>query len=453
MRVTLYYGVLVTVFLNVQFLDIQAQSRPNILVIIADDMGTDAFAPYNIGTDLPNTPHLDSLAQQGVLFRNAWGYATCAPSRASLMTGRYGNKNGIVRSGPDLPDEEITLFEHIETITSGEYVNAVFGKWHLGNANHPNTQGVDHYDGNLFAGVDDYFSWERTINGTIDISDTYVTTYITEEAIDWVDNQSQPWLLWMAYNAPHGPVHLPPDSLYTRTSTDSNFDRYMCMIESVDHEVGRLYKSLSPEEKENTILIFVGDNGTPNSRLQTYPSRHGKGTLYEGGIRVPMFVTGYGVSRIGEQEEAMVSFSDVFATITELLGTDLPGGIDNSFSFYPLLSDAEAKTRTFNYSELQDGELDRAIRNEQYKLIIRSDGSEEFFDLIADPFERIDLMQNGLTVEQILIKEALLAEADQIFQSWSCNDQIQNGDEEGIDCGGSSCKLCTVTSNEAETVH
>jgi hypothetical protein len=155
------------------------------------------------------------------------------------------------------------------------------------------------------------------------------------------------------------------------------------------------------------------------------------------------------VSRIGEQEEAMVSFSDVFATITELLGTDLPGGIDNSFSFYPLLSDAEAKTRTFNYSELQDGELDRAIRNEQYKLIIRSDGSEEFFDLIADPFERIDLMQNGLTVEQILIKEALLAEADQIFQSWSCNDQIQNGDEEGIDCGGSSCKLCTVTSNEA----
>lgn len=424
------------------------QNRPNILIIIADDMGTDAFKKYNIGTDLPNTPNLDALAEEGILFLNAWAYPTCAPSRASLITGRYGNKNGVMRSGPNLDTEEITLFEHLETMTNDAYANAVFGKWHLGNAGHPNNQGVQHYEGHISSGVADYFNWERTINGVTDVSDTYVTTYITDKAIDWVDQQTEPWLLWMAYNAPHAPIHLPPDSLYTRTQTANNFDRYMCMIESVDHEAGRLYNSLSQEEKDSTLIIFVGDNGTPNSKIQGYPQDHGKGSVYEGGIRVPMFVTGYGVERINEEEDALVSFSDLFATITEMLGQDLPGGMDNSFSFLPLLTDANAATRTYNYSELGETILERAIRDEQYKLITRDDGSKEFYDLTADPYEWDDLLLNGLTSEQQIVMEELQAEADSVFFSWSCQDGILNGNEEAIDCGGSSCQPCSTTSTE-----
>ncbi|MEL7124144.1 MAG: sulfatase-like hydrolase/transferase, partial [Bacteroidota bacterium] len=426
-----------------------AQNRPNILIIIADDMGTDAFGAYNIGTDLPSTPNLDKLMGQGLLFTNAWAYPTCAPSRASMLTGRYGNKNGITRSGLNLRNAETSLFEQLEVVANNEYSNALFGKWHLGGANSPNNQGIQHYDGNLTSGVDDYFNWERTINGVTDTSSDYVTTYITDQAINWIDNQDQPWLLWMAYNAPHSPFHLPPDSLYTRTETSSQFDQYMCMIESVDHEVGRLYNSMSQEEKENTIIFFMGDNGTPNGNLQGYPRRHGKGTLYEGGIRVPMFVTGFGVNRVNEQETAMVSFTDVFATIIELLGTDLPGGIDNSFSFFPLLMDSNAPKRTYNYSELEDEDLiNRAIRNEQYKLITNEDGSREFYDLINDPLETNELLANGISQEQMQILDQLQVEADSIFTSWSCNDAILNGDEQDIDCGGSACSACSITSYE-----
>ncbi len=445
-KIILHFTILLCIFFT-NITQTTSQNRPNILIIIADDMGTDAFAPYNIGTDLPNTPNLNSLASQGLLFTNAWAYPTCAPSRASLITGRYGNKTGLMRSGPNLPNSENTLFEHIDTLTDNAYANAVFGKWHLGNARHPNNNGVEHYNGHISSGVADYFRWERTVNGATDTSNSYVTTYITNEAINWVDNQTKPWLLWMAYNAPHAPFHLPPDSLYTRTQTSSNFDHYMCMIESVDHEAGRLYASLTQEEKDSTFVIFVGDNGTPNSKLQGYPNGHGKGSIYEGGIRVPMFVTGYGVDRINERENALVSFTDLFATVTELLGTDLPGGVNNSFSFYPLLSDPTAATRKYNYSEIEDGGIDRAIRNDQYKLIIRSNGNQEFYDLLSDPLEESPLTISQLSSVQVLIRDELVMEADSIFQSWSCNDDILNGTEEDVDCGGSSCGTCSSSSD------
>ena len=433
--------------LTCYFSTIHAQPRPNVLILIADDMGTDAFGAYDIGTDLPSTPNLDSLLSNGILFKNAWSYPTCAPSRASLLTGRYGNKNGVMRSGPNLPNPQITLFEHLSTLTTDAYAGAVFGKWHLGNRNHPNNNGVDHYAGNVRAGIDDYFQWERTINGITDTSYDYSTTYITDEAIAWTDSQTKPWLLWMAYNAPHTPIHLPPDSLYTRTQTNGNFDKYLCMIESVDHEVGRLYHSLSQAEKDSTIIIFMGDNGTPNNLLRGFPAGHGKGTLYEGGIRVPFFVTGYGVDRINEEEEALISFSDLFATLTELLGIDLPGGIDNSYSFLSLLSNSDAESRTYNYTEVESVNVDRAIRNKQYKLISKADGSQEFFDLITDPFELTDLVALGLTAQQQIILDDLQLEADSIFYSWSCRDRIQNGHEEGVDCGGSSCAGCNSNTN------
>ncbi|MEL6673334.1 MAG: sulfatase-like hydrolase/transferase [Bacteroidota bacterium] len=419
-----------------------AQNRPNILIVIADDMGTDAFEPYGIGTDLASTPVLNNLASQGLLFMNAWGYPSCAPSRAALLTGRYGNKTSIMRSGPNLPNSEITLFEHLTTLTNDAYANAVFGKWHLGNNNHPNNNGVQNFDGNLSSNPDSYFTWERVVNGVADTVNTYVTTYLTDQAISWIDQQSKPWLCWMAYNAPHSPFHLPPDSLYTRTQTNSNRDLYKCMIESVDHEVGRLLNSLTQAERDSTLIIFVGDNGSPGMMLQGYPQGQGKTSMYEGGIRVPMFATGYGVSRVGEQEAGMVHFVDLFATLTEMLGTALPGGVNNSFSFYSLLSDAHAPTRPYNYAEYQDGGINRAVRNAQYKLILRDDGSQEMYDLWADSFETADLLLGSLTSDQSQVRDELAREADSIFSSWSCNDGIQNGNEAGIDCGGTSCAPC-----------
>ena len=418
-----------------------SQKRPNILIIIGDDIGIDAYGNYGIGSDHPSIPNLDSLMIEGLRFRNAWAYPTCAPTRAALLTGRYGNKNGITRSGPSLPNSESTLFEHIDSLTNSAYSNAVFGKWHLGNDNHPNINGVQHYDGNLRSGVDDYFEWERTINGVTDTSTSYVTEYITDEAINWVNNQSEPWLLCMSYNAAHGPVHLPPAHLYTRSDTSSNFDKYMCMIESMDHEIGRLYQSLTQEEKDSTLVIFLGDNGTPNSSLQDFPNRRGKGTVYEGGLRVPFFVSGYGVDRIGEIEDGMIHVVDVFATLTELLGVPLKGGWDNSFSFYNLLSNSGGATRNYNYSELTDDGLYRAIRNQRYKLISLPDTTIEFYDLLVDSLEAVDL-SGSLNADLSIILDDLQSTMDSISTSWACNDGIRNGDEEGVDCGGGSCIPC-----------
>ena len=439
----LAFGLSFLLFLF-SFSQINAQSRPNILVVIADDMGRDAMSEYGIGAQQPNTPNLNSLMSQGIKFNNVWSYPTCAPSRASLLTGRYGNKTGLLQSGPNLPNSEVTLFEQISTITNGEYSDALFGKWHLGGPNTPNTQGVDRYVGGISSGVTDYFNWERTEDGVTNISTEYVTSHITSEAINWIDQQSSPWFLWVAHNAPHGPIHLPPDSLYTRTQTGGNLNKYLCMIESVDHEVGRLYNSLTQAEKDSTILVFVGDNGTPNNVLQGYPDGHGKSTLYEGGIGVPMFVMGYGVDRINEEENALINFTDLFATITEMLGNDLPGGVDNSFSFYALLSDSNAATRPYSYSEQGTTDTDKTIRNEEYKLIDFANGTQEFYDLINDPLETVNLLDNGLSDEELIVLDELKTEADSVFVSWSCNDDIQNGEEEDIDCGSASCAPCTT---------
>ena len=431
----------------------QSQDAPNIMIIVADDMGQDVFSRYEIGEDLPNTPFLDSLSHEGLLFSNAYAKPLCAPSRAALLTGMYGNKNGVTELGINLPNNRNTIFENITEETNGEYATALFGKWHLGGANSPNNQGVQHFDGVFGGAVQDYFQWNRTINGVTESTDEYMTSYLTDAAINWVDEQDQPWFLWMAYTAPHSPFHVPPDGLYTRADTTSNLDKFLCMIESLDHETARLYHSLSQQEKENTMVIFVGDNGTPNTLLQGFPAQHGKGSLYEGGINVPMFMSGYGVERIDEIENALVGFTDLFATISELMGADLPGGIFNSYSFLDLLSDPNAASQRYNYSELGNDAIDRAIRNDRYKLITRADGVQEFYDLVLDPFEIEDLVVAGLSDDEMLYIDELQMESDSIFYSWSCRDGILNGNEEGIDCGGTSCSPCTSSLNLISAEH
>jgi len=430
-------------------LNLKAQDRPNILVIIADDMGVDAMSAYGIGTNQPNTPFLDSLINEGILFENAWGYPSCSPSRAAMLTGRYSHKTGTLNSNSLRLSEE-TLFEYVDSITGSAYADAAFGKWHLSTNTdaeiHPNNQGADHFDGYLSSDTGDYFDWERVRNGVTDSVHTYLTTYLTNRAINWIDGQTQPWFVWMAHQAPHEPVHIPPDSLYTHTNTNGRLNKYMCMIESIDHETKRLYNSLTQAEKDNTLVIFVGDNGTPNALLQAYPTDHGKGTLYEGGIRVPMLMSGFGVNRVNEREDAMVSLLDIFGTIGELLGDNLSGGYHNSFSLFPLLTDANAPVRKYNYTEYRSTTYNdyRAIRNQQYKLIFKEDGSRELYDLGIDPLETDDLMLYPLTPELRTLITAFEAEAEIRGTLWSCDDKIKNGIETGIDFGG-LCNGCFTT--------
>lgn len=216
------------------------------------------------------------------------------------------------------------------------------------------------------------------------------------------------------------------------------------MIESLDAETSRLLSALTPAQKANTVVIFVGDNGTPTNVLQDYPRRHGKGTLYQGGVRVPFVISGAGVTRKGVREPALVHVADVFSTVLALTGSTQSLGTENSLNLAPYLVGSQPERRSYNYSEISNGQSSGwTVRNEQYKLISFDDATQEFYDLIADSLETNDLLSSGLTQAQLAVKADFEAEATQQRDDYSCRDFIQNGDELGIDCGGSFCDPCT----------
>ncbi len=411
--------------------------RPNILVIIADDMGVDAWGRTGIGSNMASTPNLDSLADQGVTFTNAWAAPLCTPTRAAILSGMYGSKTDVLSVENVLKTSFETIFESVTAQTSDEYEIGVFGKWHVGPRrylDHPNDQGADHFHGYLGGDPGDYSQWDRTINDVSDTSTDYVTSDITNAAIEWRAQQSSPWFMWMAHGAAHSPFHTPPDSLFTRDTPVTGLDQYLAMIESLDHETGRLLASMSESERENTVILFIGDNGTPVTQLQGFPNRRGKGSLYQGGVNVPMVVSGFGVERVAA-DEALVHVLDIHATILELIGEELPGGIHNSFSFHDRLSDPFAASRPYLISESQnDSGYGFAIRNDRYKAIEQPTGERQFFDLLVDPFELNDLAISGMNADEQNIQSELLIEASAQLNGWSCNDGIQNGAEDSTTC-------------------
>ena len=214
------------------FLGIVVQTfsqKPNIMVVIADDVGIDAMGSYGIGIDVASTPFLDQLSQQGIRFTSAWSNPKCTPTRAAMLTGMYGNKSGVSDVGNHLGLNKQTLFEYINVLDPS-YRKGVFGKWHLGtmnNLSHPNNQGADWFDGFLSGSVGDggYWNWPRILNGVaVEPETTYTTTHITNSAISWLETQrfnNNPWLMWVAYGNAHTPLHVPPSNLHTHeTNTD-----------------------------------------------------------------------------------------------------------------------------------------------------------------------------------------------------------------------------------------
>lgn len=427
------------------------QTHPNLLLVIADDVGVDRINGYHDGALMATTPTLDSLRSVGITFTNAIAAPVCSPTRSAIMSGKYGVNNGVGGVPGNLDLDQISIFKELATRTNSAYADAVIGKWHISSRptdpNHPLDHGADYFMGVMGGSPGDYFAWNRAENGTSTPSTEYVTSAITDASIDWVNDQTEPWFLWLAHPAPHSPFHVPPEGLYTIEDTSDDVGKYIAMIESVDHEVNRLLNNMTDSVRENTLVVFIGDNGTPNANLQDYPERRGKGTLYQGGMRVPFIVAGAGVSRQGVREDALVHVTDIYATLLEVAGTDLPGGIYNSHSFAHLFTpEREGTTRNYNYNEITSGNNPGwAIRNERYKLIKWDDGSEEFYEVAVDSFELANLLQMTLSDEEAAVKADLEAEGLAIRTGWSCRDQIQNGEETGIDCGTDACGTCTTS--------
>jgi arylsulfatase B len=433
---------------------------PNILLIIGDDMGVETLASYGVGENPAKTATLDRLAAEGVQFTNFWSQPVCSPTRATMLTGRYAFRTGVGRPGgegdkgghfPDaperpasapfevprgvgrrrgdnwnLPPDEYTLPMAIKTESSLNYATAAIGKWHLAdNRNgwdeHPNKVGFDHFSGRIFGWPASYYAWNKLIDGKFVGTTGYSPNEFANDALRWIEEQGgRPWFLWYAFNLPHAPLHMPPKDLWQADHSDvdpkaeiggASQPHFHAMMEAMDTEIGKLLDSLAPEVRDNTYVIFMGDNGTDRSSVSApFRPTGAKGSVYQGGVNVPLIVSGPGVSR-GASSDAMVNSTDMFSTIIEMAGISvdevLPDGVTiDAVSFLPYLSDPDAESRReWLYADYFDGNFDGvetanyAMRNQRYKLL-RIGGVEELYDLVEDPYEHNNLLAGDLTASE-----------------------------------------------------
>lgn len=414
-----------TLLLTSALTSVSSAQSGNVLVILADDIGVDMVQGYGVGDEPPATPRLDLLMSEGVSFTQAWSSPWCSPTRANILTGRYNFRTGLghlvqaARAGFD--PREVTLPEALDAGTDHAYAHAWIGKWHLANeTDHPNLAPIiagfefarwttANLGGLLFdQGFDGHEHWPYFDNGIPAESTTYSAAEQVNFCIEWIQNQTKPWVLFFAPNLAHAPWPTPPGFVLEPDPNDPDdrivsSDRYKANVEYLDQEIGRLLDSFDATMIANTTVIFVSDNGTPNpAGVGPFPFDRRKGTVYQGGITVPLIVSGPMVTAPGRLNSDPVHVLDLFSTVLELAGAQvdsctLGGELLDSLSLVPLMQDPLAPpVRERVYTErFANGQPNhkfmRAMTDGRYKLIQTQDEFAKFFDLSTDPFETVDL--------------------------------------------------------------
>ena len=405
-------------------------NRPNILLIIADDLGVDAVPRYSFGEQKPHMPTLERLMDDGIRFSNVWTNPVCSPTRAAILTGKFGYRTGVLNAedAGRIDSNEQTIHRSLNELSDTPYQTSIIGKWHLSARNSPNVpqeMGIGYYAGLYTGGVESYYDWSLNINGTSTNQTSYITTALTDLAIEWINAQGSPWFCWLAYNAPHSPFHLPPSNLHSQGDLPNNESSieanprpyYLAMVESLDHEMDRLLSSLSSTTLENTLIVFLGDNGSPGQVVQSpFSNGKAKGSLYQGGVHVPMVVSGVGVSRKGAIEESLITNVDLYNTFLEIAGEEPHDQLDSK-SFYALLQNANTGQRRYNYTEVLSSRPNRSgytIGNQQYKLMVFDNGSQALYKYDVDPDQTTNLLENTLDAEASEAYQSLVLEANRI---------------------------------------
>lgn len=423
-----------------------AQDRPNIIFILADDLGYGDLSCY--GQQKLSTPNIDKLAAEGMKFTNHYsGSPVCAPSRSTLMTGLHsghtfirGNKSVPPEGQWPLPDSAFTLPEMLK---SAGYATGVFGKWGLGSPGSegaPENQGVDRFFGyNCQTLAHNYYPeylWDNTRKvflqantGTAKVD--YAPELIHKQALEFIEkNRQQPFFLFYAMITPHAELIAPekymsrhrgkflPEKEYQGVdagepkfrkgpygSQAESHAAFAAMIDVMDEQVGDIYAKIAALGlEENTIIIFSSDNGPhleggadpdyfdSNGILRGY-----KRDVYEGGIRVPMIARWKGVIKPGSETSHPSAFWDVLPTFAELLKVNAPKNLDG-ISYLPTLK-GEAKRQKrhdYLYWEFHERGGRRALRQQQWKLVqldlkAKPPGAFELYDLSKDPGETNNL--------------------------------------------------------------
>jgi len=410
------------------------QQRPNIVFLLADDLGVMDVGAYNPQTFYA-TPNIDALAKSGMRFTT--GYAACpvcSPTRASILTGKYPVRTGITdyigaqqpwpRNTKLLPApyrtnlalEEVTIAERLR---NAGYATFMSGKWHLGDGeSNPNAQG--------FAGLkrrgNVQFYYPEPVTQFDDVNDPKTTDVIAAETVKFIAaNRDTPFFAYVPFQAVHTPIRAQPDLVdrWTARAASAPPDRwgkehlrdvrlvqnhaaYAAMLEQMDTAVGRILAALDQHGVAgNTVVVFTSDNGglstSEGHPTSNEPWRAGKGWPYEGGIRVPVIIRVPGVTKPGSVSDAPVMSTDYYRTLLDLLGLPAaPGQHRDSVSLRPLLAGGTIESRPlfWHYPHYgnQGGAPMSAVRDGQWKLVEWfEDGTLELFDLTTDPVERTNL--------------------------------------------------------------
>ncbi len=429
-------------FLYLAAAPVRAAERPNIVLILADDLGWADLGVY--GSDLHETPNLDRFASSAVRFTDAYAAApVCSPTRASIQTGKTPARlhltiwrEATLRPPPerklihapavsDLPHEEVTI---AEALKAAGYLTAHVGKWHLGGAGHyPETQGYDvNVGGSLWGAPQTFFfpyrgtkhfgGEPRYIPG-LDWGreGEYLTDRLTDEALKIIDRAGgRPFFLNLCYHTVHTPIEAKREAVEKyrakiRPGLHHRNPVYAAMVESLDENVGRVLAKLDERGiAGETVVIFTSDNGGYIGRYEgrqvtdNYPLRSGKGSLYEGGIRVPLIVRWPGVTKPGGVCREPVSTIDFYPTLLEIAGVEGDAKHNEQvegLSLAGLLRNPGAKLERealyFHYPHYYATTTPvSAIRSGNWKLLeYFEDGRIELYDLSRDLGERKDLAE------------------------------------------------------------
>ncbi len=416
------------------------RATPNIIVIMTDDQGY-ADAGFQGSKDL-RTPHMDALAESGVVFTDAYvTYPVCGPSRAGFITGRYPQRFGFERNPqyrPDDPEMGLPLSEDTmaDLLAKAGYTSAIIGKWHLGAHPdlHPLNRGFDFFYGHLGGGKH-YFQEHLTIRDPMSIRNEgqsyrtwiqrdfepekfegYLTDRFSDEAVRFIaENKEQPFFLFLSYNAPHTPMQAPEEYLERFPDIENPLRRiYAAMLSAVDDGVGRILAKLDDLElRENTMIFFLSDNGGPTdaNASDNRPLRGYKSDVYDGGWRVPFVFSWPGTVEGGKRFHGITSAMDILGTAAAVIGLEIAEERPlDGVNLLPYLS-GEKEGAPHEVIYLRKFDQQRfAVRQGDYKLVIPyREQSPHLFNLRRDIGETRDLADKHPDI---------LAEIDRMRLSW-----------------------------------
>jgi arylsulfatase A-like enzyme len=415
LRLLLIFGIVLAV--HTTSMKAGESTRPNVLIILADDL-TYRDVSCCGGTSV-RTPHIDQIFHDGMtLTRFRTNSSVCSPTRAALLTGRYPDLvgvPGVIRTHPEdnwgeLAPDAVLLPTYLRPTG---VATAIVGKWHLGltRPNVPTDRGFEFFHGFLGDMMDDYNTHLRHGNNYMRRNlevvepDGHATDVFTDWAIEFLQKQSagKPFFLLLTYNAPHGPLQPPPDWLSRVQAREPQIPkvqtRRAALVEHMDAGIGRVLAALAAAGHDrDTLVVFTSDNGGPtNDGAVNVPFRDGKGSMYEGGLRVPFAARWPGHIAPGSKSNLAGVTMDLFPTVLETVGATIPKTIDGASLLQTLLGKSQTLERPVFFVRREGGRaflgnaIDAVIDGD-WKLVHNSPfGPLELFNLRDDPGETHNL--------------------------------------------------------------